>query len=107
MKENEKKKNVLDLQFQKYLIIASTSIIIAFTYSVGIVIAILTEQINFNNYLISSVLFLISAIVFSLCFRELCINDICEANRSKVLLREREKRSFSKFSTVTAGPRIY
>ncbi len=36
MEEDIKKKNVLDLHFQKYLSIATTSAIIAFTYFIGI-----------------------------------------------------------------------
>lgn len=43
------KKNILDLQFQKYLIIASTSVIILFTYMIGISITIITKQINLND----------------------------------------------------------
>lgn len=50
MDEGIKKKNVLNLHFYKYLIIASTSIIIASTYFVGIVIAILAKQIKLDDY---------------------------------------------------------
>lgn len=39
------KKNILDLQFQKYLVIASTAIIIFFTYLIGIAIALIAKQI--------------------------------------------------------------
>jgi len=46
---DETKKNILDLQFQKYLIIASTSVIIFFTYIIGVGITVLTKQINLNS----------------------------------------------------------
>ena len=49
MDEKVKIKNVLDLHFQKHLTIASTSVIIAFTYLIGISISFLTKQIKFDN----------------------------------------------------------
>ena len=49
MDEEIKKKNVLDLQFQKYLVIASTSVIIAFTYAIGVGIAVFTKQIILDD----------------------------------------------------------
>ena len=65
--DNEiKKKNVLDLQFQKYLTISSTSIIIMFTYVVGVGIAILTKQIKLNDFIVMGILFVISAGVFGI-----------------------------------------
>lgn len=67
MKDDLKKKNVLDLHFQKYLIIASTSTIIAFTYFVGIAIAILTKQIRLNDFVIISFVFIISAGTLGTC----------------------------------------
>ena len=39
MNDEIKKKNILDLQFQKYLVVASTSVIVAFTYIIGMGIA--------------------------------------------------------------------
>ena len=56
MEEATKKKNILDLQFQKYLNISSTSIIIAFTYLIGVGIAFLTEKITFNRTSISALI---------------------------------------------------
>ena len=64
MDDEVKRKNVLDLQFQKYLIISSTSIIIMFTYIVGVGIAILTKQIKLNDFIVMGILFVISAVVF-------------------------------------------
>ncbi|MFH1358378.1 MAG: hypothetical protein ABIH37_00655 [archaeon] len=67
MDDKIKKKNILDLQFQKYLIIASTSIIIAFTYFVGVGIAILTKQINLNDFIAVGVLIIISLGILGIC----------------------------------------
>ncbi len=67
MDEDTKKKNVLDLQFQKYLTTASTSLIIAFTYFVGVGIAILTKQVNLNDFIIMGILFVISSAVLGIC----------------------------------------
>ena len=67
MDEGLKKKNVLDLQFQKYLTIASTSMIIAFTYFVGVGIAILTKQVNLNDFINMGVLIVISVGILGIC----------------------------------------
>jgi len=67
MEECTKKKNVLDLQFQKYLIIASTSIIISFTYFIGVGIALFTKQINLNDFVSMGAVFVISAGVLGVC----------------------------------------
>jgi putative effector of murein hydrolase len=61
------KKNILDLQFQKYLITASTSIIIAFTYTIGVGIAILSKQIRLDNFNDMAVVFVISSGILGLC----------------------------------------
>ena len=67
MDEDLKRKNVLDLQFQKYLTIASTSIIIAFTYFVGVGIAILTKQVNLSDFISAGVLMVISLGILGIC----------------------------------------
>jgi len=67
MDEDLKRKNVLDLQFQKYLTIASTSIIIAFTYFVGVGIAILTKQVNLSDFISVGVLIVISLGILGIC----------------------------------------
>ena len=61
------KKNILDLNFQKCLVISSTSIVIAFTYFIGVAIAIITKQLNFTES--TNVLFLIlfTILVIGLC----------------------------------------
>jgi len=67
MEEKIKIKNVLDLQFQKYLTIASTSIIIAFTYFIGIGLAVFTNQIKLNDFAIMGAVLVISAGVLGTC----------------------------------------
>ena len=59
-------KNLLDLEYQKHIIIASTSIVILFTYVIGVIIALATQQIDINNLNIIIILCIISA--FSLGF---------------------------------------
>jgi len=67
MNEELKKKNILDLQFQKYLVIASTSIIIAFTYFIGVGIAILTKQVDLSDSINLGVLIIISFGILGIC----------------------------------------
>ena len=57
------KKNILDLHFQKHLAIASTSVIIGFTYLIGLVIALLTRQINFRD-LASWIILIVVSVLF-------------------------------------------
>ena len=58
------KKNLLDIEMQKYLQLTSTSVIIFFSYFVGVFIIYITNQIDFinpNTYrllIITSILFL-------------------------------------------------
>ena len=67
MEELNKRKNILDLEFQKNLVIASTSVIIAFTYLIGVGIAIFTEQIKLDDFVDMSLLLAVSAVVLGLC----------------------------------------
>ena len=67
MNEEDKKKNILDLQFQKYLIIASTSIIVAFTYLIGLGISILSKQVRLDDFNIMGAIFVISIGVLGIC----------------------------------------
>jgi|GEM_PF-2596109 len=46
---NTIKKNILDLEFQKNLNIASTTIIIFFTYIIAVGVGFVTKQILFDN----------------------------------------------------------
>lgn len=57
------KKNLLDADLQKYLQIASTTVIIAFTYLIGISIAYLSNQIDFNNIVSMGSALLLTAII--------------------------------------------
>lgn len=67
MDEKTKRKNVLDLQFQKYLLIASTSVVVAFTYILGVGIALFTKQIQLNDFIGMTALFGISAGILGTC----------------------------------------
>jgi len=49
-KLNDKiKKNLLDLHYNKYLLYYTTTIIILFTYFIGVAIAFITKQIDYKN----------------------------------------------------------
>ncbi len=61
------KKNLLDLQYSKYLQYYNTTIIILFTYFIGVGIAFLTKQINFNDPKQSLSLALISTPIIAAC----------------------------------------
>ena len=61
------KKNILDLNFQKYLVMVSTSIIVAFTYFIGVGIALLTKQIMFNNTVAMIILGIFSVAILGSC----------------------------------------
>ncbi len=67
MDEETKKKNILDLQFQKYLVVASTSVIISFTYAIGVVIAIFSQQIKLDDFGSMGALFVMSAGILGVC----------------------------------------
>ncbi len=43
------KKNLLDLEYNKYLQYYNTSIILLFTYVIGLSIAFITKQINYKD----------------------------------------------------------
>ena len=63
---NEKiKKNILDLTFQKYLVIASTSIVLIFTYFIALSIAFITRQIELTSFSIMFRIFILSSAVLS------------------------------------------
>jgi hypothetical protein len=83
MKEEVKKKNILDLQFQKYLVVASTSIILAFTYTIGVCLAFFTGQIMLNDFVSMSSLFFISAGILGIC----AILFFNASNHLRVILR--------------------
>jgi len=63
---SEIRKNLLDLHFQKYLVIASTSVILGFTYLIGVGIAVITNQINFEEPLSWIILAMLSMLFLSL-----------------------------------------
>lgn len=84
------KKNLLDLQYYKYLQYYNTSIIVLFTYFIGVIIAFITKQIshkNINQLLlvmaisITVISFIIS---FMLKFKEHLINILQEVKKLKL-----------------------
>ncbi len=60
------RKNILDTDLQKYLQVASVSSIIAFTYLIGIAVASLTHQINWQSLIDIKILSIISIFIFGL-----------------------------------------
>jgi len=64
------KKNLLDLQYTKYLQYYNTSIIILFTYVIGVAIAFITKQIDYKSlnqlYLVGLISLITISIVISL-----------------------------------------
>ena len=67
MDDETKNKNILDLQFQKYLVVASTSVIIAFTYAIGVGIAIFSKQVRLEDFNSMGAIFVISVGVLGVC----------------------------------------
>ena len=59
------KKNLLDLQYAKYLQYYTTAVIILFTYGIGVAIAFITKQIDFYSIGQMLLVFLISMAVVS------------------------------------------
>ena len=57
------KKDLLNLDMQKYLQLASTSIVIGFSYFVGVFIVYITNQIDFANSNIYRLFVLVSVFV--------------------------------------------
>ncbi len=60
-------KNLLDLEYNKYLQIYHTCIILLFSFLVGLLIALLTNQVDFSNTTQAVVFFTISlTIIFAI-----------------------------------------
>lgn len=72
----EIKKNLLDLQYNKYLQYFNTSVILLFTYFIGVGIAFVTKQVDYTNtkqlsvVAILSVAVVVSTTLFMLNFKE-------------------------------------
>lgn len=64
---NEIQKNILDLHFQKNLVIASTAVLIAVTYTIAVGVAFITRQIKTDDFVSLSILFMTSVITLGLC----------------------------------------
>jgi len=84
------RKNILDTEFQKYLIIASTSAIMGFTYFIGLTIATLSKQIDLNNPNQLILLMSISSITLSVVLYY-SINSINKIKRITKAIKKLEK----------------
>ena len=60
------KKNLLDLSFQKQLVIASTAIILGFTYIVGFGVALVTNQIDLKSNVTLALLIIITILLYGI-----------------------------------------
>ncbi len=60
------KKNLLDLQYSKYLQYYTTTIIILFTYGIGVAIALITRQIDVSSVRQMLLVSLVSSAVVSI-----------------------------------------
>ena len=56
-------KNLLDLEFNKYLQIYNASIILLFSFLVGLLVALLTNQIDFSDKIQVGTFFIASIVV--------------------------------------------
>ena len=61
--DDKVRKNLLDLNYNKYLQYFNTCIILLFTYFIGLVIALFSKQINYEN-----LWHLVLVFIFSLTF---------------------------------------
>ncbi len=60
-------KNILDLNFQKCLVTASTSIVVLFTYIIGVFVAFVTGGLTLSNYFYLKIFFIFTFIILSFC----------------------------------------
>jgi len=60
------KKNLLDLQYNKYLQYYTTAVILLFTYFIGVGIAFITEQVDYKNINQMLLLAMISIAILSI-----------------------------------------
>ena len=68
IKMNDKaKKNILDLNYNKYLQYKITSIIVAATYLFAVAIALITKQLKLDSYIQMTVLAILSIVVLTPC----------------------------------------
>ena len=66
MTKMEIKKNILDLKYQKFLQFYVVTVIGLITYFIGIIIALLTKQINIRDYSQIFLILLISSLVLGM-----------------------------------------
>ena len=60
----DKRKNILDLKHNKYVQYYNTTIVLTFTYIIGLIIAITTQKITFN---MTGIIIFISIIFLGTC----------------------------------------
>ena len=72
IKLNSIKKNLLDLEYNKYLQYLNTTLILVFTYFIGILVAILTENVKYTNpnqiFFVSTISVGVLSVLFVLIF---------------------------------------
>lgn len=92
LKENRQiKKNILDIEYNKYLQFLTSSIIILFTYFIGLFIALITRGIDYTNknhlilMVIISIAFISIATILLLRFKRKMRNIIIELENLKNL----------------------
>ena len=61
------KKDILDLNYNKYLQYKITSVIVATTYLFAVAIALITDELKLDNYLQMGVLAILSIVVLTPC----------------------------------------
>lgn len=84
LKNSKLRKNILDIQYNKYLQYFSTTTIILFTYFIGLLIALMTKSIDYTNknhvaiVAVVTIAFLSIAGILMLRFKEKMQNIIIE-----------------------------
>ena len=66
MISDRSKKNILDLSYNRYLQYFNTCIILLFTYIIGIIIGLITKQINYLDSIQLLIAILVTIIAFGL-----------------------------------------
>ena len=62
------RKNILDLEYSKYLQYYNTSIVVLFTYLIALIVALFTNQIKYENYLQLSLFIPLSVLVIGIVY---------------------------------------
>ncbi|MEK6948163.1 MAG: hypothetical protein AABX19_02870 [Nanoarchaeota archaeon] len=73
MNSDKIKKNLLDLEYNKNLQYLNTTIVILFTYIIGLIIAFITKQIDIKNNIQLSIVTIVSLTLTFLLFAVLIL----------------------------------